>query len=755
MDLLRHCRHGWRSALGPGLLGIILVATFCYTLIERAPWLDAFERDPFQTITSADLGLIEGLLRTESLELCAELIADPSGTGVRELAEALPPVWTPAHHLLDRPLAPYRAASALSRAAVVRLLACAGSLRAPLFMHLTASLCLSWWIFALLRKVSFENAASFLCALIPGLAVQLVPGGLYWPAGIADPISAELALFALAVALEPLSAGETAPRATPVLLAGQTAALALGVLLDPLFAVLGFLIVLVRVLRKPFPRFVAATGIQVLVVAAAAMAVLLAGSASSLRATPAGGDTTVAIAQTLPFAFGDSAGALWVLCVTAVIGLGAWLSANRRVPGDAVRDLFCAMSLVIVPVFVRQAWITPASHAGESAALLYVIPMATVPFALLPATLTVLLARYAPRLSLGRLTFSLNRRSLMLSLPLIPCASLLLGGLWLFDAHRGFRGQFAEPTRYAKLATQASDARPMDEASLPARLEAYSAGLRLSEEAALIDYRLQHVAGDRFRLRLLFRVLSTMPDNYLIGLSAFVPSENLASLPWDRAGTTHDVWDFQPAPPVIEWRPGDLVLTETEVTARADPYEVHLFFCKRAFADGWQKEVHGQELVLDIANAHRPTQPVFLRNPGFENWAGGIPDGWEPAEEGRARLAPSDAGREGILGVAVAPGAAPVDLAQRVRCFAPMDGRALVFAVNAQSWEPGTTRIGISFAGRTAWGVPHPGDGQWHTVSVYCAVPHTFGDGALDVIIRSGGSVGRSCLFDGATLDVL
>ena len=249
---------------------------------------------------------------------------------------------------------------------------------------------------------------------------------------------------------------------------------------------------------------------------------------------------------------------------------------------------------------------------------------------------------------------------------------------------------------------------------------------------------------------------SPFRGDYTIGASAFVGDEDLPALPWDRAGSTHDAWDFQPDPPTSEWQPGEYVLVETEIAATPVPYTVLLAFYERRFEGAWRKRVHGTSLNLHIANPHCPRQAASLRNPGFEEWAGGRPHPWEIAAGTTVPgMVASVEAREGALAAAVTPTETPVDLVQQVQAYGPIAGRGILFTVKARCANPATAYLGVSFAGREFWGTPHPGDDQWRTILVHCSVPPTFNKQHFDVIIRTVGGPGIPCLIDGATLDVL
>ena len=112
---------------------------------------------------------------------------------------------------------------------------------------------------------------------------------------------------------------------------------------------------------------------------------------------------------------------------------------------------------------------------------------------------------------LGRFAASVNGREWSVRLPLVPSIALLLGVIWTFSAHRGFQGQFPEPTRYAKLSMQRTQPVFCGLAPLSVRMKSYAQGLRLTDQVALVDYRLQHIAGDRFRFRLLLHVAQPVP----------------------------------------------------------------------------------------------------------------------------------------------------------------------------------------------------------------------------------------------------
>ena len=749
-------RTGWYRFAAPAAIALILAIVFGYTLAARAPWLAATRQDPFQAIEAADLGFVRACLEKGALGECAALLERPSDVPVGKLAQSLPLPWAPAADRLGQALAPLAVVNAIGRAAAFKTSALLGGLPVALAAQLAAALCLAWWVFANTQRAGFNRGAAALFSLTPGLALLLLPGVLVGSATPLMLISAELALFALIVALEAAYFAHNKRRCAFVVLLVQAVVCAIGASLDPVLLLLTLVLLVVRLCESPSRRSLLGVVLQALIVGVSTAALFFAGRRAGLVPEAIAGDGVDPWARAIPAGLGESARALWIGSLAGLAASVGSLFARRMRRNRAYRQLVSAMAVATLPVLGRALLVAPASHAGEASALFYAIPLAAVPFALLPAAVAVGLGPWAAKASLGRFGASMNGREWSVRLPVIPCVALALGLVWVVDAHRGFRGRFPEPTRYAKLCRKVRHAPPRGQGPLANPLESYAEGLQLTGEVALVDYRLEHIAGNRFRFRLVFHVSKLLAGDYMIGASAFVADADRSALPWDRAGTTHDAWDFQPDPPTSAWQPGDYILVETEVAAKPVAYTVLLGLYDRCFENGWRKHLYGNELRLQIANPHCPSEVAFLRNPGFEEWAGGRPSAWEIAAGAAVPgLVASVEAREGALAVAVPATETPMDLVQHVQTYVPIAGRGVVFTVKARCAKPATVYLGVSFAGRVFWGTPHPGDGEWHTVQIYCGAPHTFREETFDVIVRTAGGPSEACLIDGAALDVL
>jgi len=148
---------------------------------------------------------------------------------------------------------------------------------------------------------------------------------------------------------------------------------------------------------------------------------------------------------------------------------------------------------------------------------------------------------------------------------------------------------------------------------------------------------------------------------------------------------------------------------------------------------------------------------VELRNPGFEESDNGAPSGWDMTGESRCSVAPHKG--EGGSAALMFQGNCPyAEVTQEIVFPEALGGKTLIWSARAWGDEPGK-RIHVYFHGMHLirpfnHSVPHPMDGQWHSLSAQYTFPPNYAGNALVVGIVHGGDPTRPALVDAVQLEV-
>ena len=145
-----------------------------------------------------------------------------------------------------------------------------------------------------------------------------------------------------------------------------------------------------------------------------------------------------------------------------------------------------------------------------------------------------------------------------------------------------------------------------------------------------------------------------------------------------------------------------------------------------------------------------------VRNPSFETWVNGAPLFWTRlagSRENALRTTKESASGESAL--AVGAGDALVVFAQKIEFSSSVAGMTVRFTVRAKTSEPDAALCYLlTDGGEHINSLPHPGDGEWHELSV----KHTFGQRSVPkwiiVALASDRAFSEEALFDDANMEV-
>ena len=100
----------------------------------------------------------------------------------------------------------------------------------------------------------------------------------------------------------------------------------------------------------------------------------------------------------------------------------------------------------------------------------------------------------------------------------------------------------------------------------------------LNEYVNLIDYRVSSSGESKHEVKLLFKVIETIPKDWRIFLHGRVENEDLNRLPKVRRKHGFDNWDFHPKVKTSGWQKGSYTLVSRRFQANPARYLFETYF---------------------------------------------------------------------------------------------------------------------------------------------------------------------------------
>ncbi|OYT72905.1 MAG: hypothetical protein CFK52_03650 [Chloracidobacterium sp. CP2_5A] len=437
-----------RTLVAGAILAGVTLGLFAYTVHLRRPWFGQLSYEHHQWLTANTLRFARNWRAEGPWTLRFALLNEPRSVEFPTLTSRNPYVSYPPGFVLTA-----YAYGALREGE----LTARGLMEWNLVNQALIALTLGATTLLVLRRLGLGRAAATLLGTIPPSLALLLPGPLYWHQNVYFADQAVLLPFVLFVFLEALRDAFPAARSACDRWLALTSAW--GVACDWLFVCLLAVAYAKRLANGDIPLpwsspkgwllRSARLGLGGLVALALFFAQLYAlGMLPRLKerflerigATPVNAELTGRFSEIfwgeyVPAQFGAGGPFLAFFALAGCLALGGWLwgqALRRRESQPGVPLAVWTMTLLTAPCFLQVYALRNHSAIHDFSALKFALPIATTPFALLPATALASVAPSWPGHRVWRAA--------------VPAALLVAALVYVAPLHAGFRALFPEPS---------------------------------------------------------------------------------------------------------------------------------------------------------------------------------------------------------------------------------------------------------------------------------------------------------------------
>ncbi len=397
-------------AFGVGLLTLVTVAVFSYTVHIRRPWFGTVSDVDWslQQLTASTLKWSRIWYREGALHLRFALLENPESIEFPTLAGR-------------EPYVSYPPGSTLPIYAISRVTGQEPNPAMIMGYNLASHFSIAWLLslvaYVALIRSGISALSAVLFAAIPPVVALLCPGPLYFLQNVYAMDTGVLLPFAVCLLLEVLPRSALPRRLLPGAAAVQWVAFLLGYLTDWLFVFVGLTFYAVRLFRSKIPtrsaRAFLASSFAFWSPAAVAAALFLgqlhyvggfsaffqrgasrAGLGANMRESFAD-CVTIIVREHMDWSYGALAAPLLVGSATMLLGLAFWSFAPGT-PGhvrDRLGPVFALSANVTLPCLLQMLvlWQHSAQHAFSVLKLSFAL--ALIPFVLVPAAAVLVVTK--------------------------------------------------------------------------------------------------------------------------------------------------------------------------------------------------------------------------------------------------------------------------------------------------------------------------------------------------------------------------
>ncbi len=445
------------------MLFTITIGIFQYTVRIRKPWFGTLSTKHHQRNSVKELLYSKNWYREGALNLKFVMVKNPKSIEFPTLLSREPYISYPPGAVL-----PIYIISKIRRhEPTISLL-----MKYNLLNHFFIAFFISLIIFFFLLQLKFSYLNSFILSLVPISLELLLPAPLYWHQNVFFTDQAVILPFVLFVFFEVIRGSIKSRKIATITNFFQSLVLFYGFLTDWLFVFIALTVYIKRIfngeIRKDFNPFIKMSlkywfpALLALFLFAFQLYSLPAFSNIIERFLFRTGLNVRGAGYIVNFynrfweghiakGYGEVAiGLLWMslfLFILSFIYIGFQHFHKRQVE-ERIKKTLSLISILLIPCFLYTYFFRNNSWIHDFSALKFSIPLATVPFILIPILIFSFLKIDLTNLSLGlRISYKNQKKEVEFKLPVMILCIIILFGIYLKNEHPRFKSFFPYPDK--------------------------------------------------------------------------------------------------------------------------------------------------------------------------------------------------------------------------------------------------------------------------------------------------------------------